>query len=246
MDYETDLRDEYLKTDYGRVHYIQHEGEGKVIVFLHGLAASTRTWTRLVRHLPDNLNIYLIDLLGHGESDKPEIDYTVKIQVDILNLFVESKGLKDYYVFGHSYGGWIATSYALNGYKLKGLILEDSGGLKEFFDEVRGTEPREQYKNEMLKKALTLNADRYVMQSILDDEFSEHLFTPEDLQRIDIPTLIIWGNEDEIINTKFSKVFNENIRGSRLELISDAKHTPHYTHYRKVSDVLLRFMSEDK
>lgn len=243
MDYDKDFNDYFLPTEFGKVHYKHHGGKSASIIFIHGLAGSTRTWLRLAGYLPKEVDTYLIDLLGHGESDAPEIKYTVAIQEGIIRALVEREKLSDVYLFGHSYGGWVSAAYARD-YGTKGIILEDSAGLDAFYEEVAGSEEREKYKNDTLEKAVTLDARKHVIESILDDEFREGQLKPKDLESIKTPTLIIWGENDAVIGPKFGEIFRKGIKGSRLSVVSGARHTPHFTNAKEVSSLLLDFIDQ--
>lgn len=234
-----------MSTDFGEVHYMAHKGSaGKCILLLHGLASSSKTWERLILHLPDSLGVYMLDLLGHGSSDAPELEYRISLQVEILTLFVESMRL-ECYIFGHSYGGWIAASYAASGGRLKGLVLEDSSGLKAFYDEVRGTGAREGYKSMVISRAEKTGSRKHVVSSVLNDS-QEGQLSEEELRSIKVPTLILWGEEDEVINPKFAKAFESGIEGSSLHIIKGARHTPHYAHPKTIAGLLLEFIASDK
>lgn len=241
MDYEKDFQDHLLETAYGKAYYKHHSGSSTPIIFIHGLAASTKTWSRLMSYMGGDLDIYLVDLLGHGKSDAPELDYTVHIQVEIIRSIVEKHGLDNVYLFGHSYGGWVSAVYAKT-YLISGLILEDSAGLEEFYNEVNGAETRKKYKEDLLNKALALDARKHVIEAILDEEFIEGQLEEKDLKLIKIPTLIIWGAEDNIVNVKFSRVFQSEIKGSKLSIIPGARHTPHYTNPEEVGNLILGFV----
>ncbi len=241
MDYEKDFQDAVLSTKYGNVHYKTHGGTGNSLVLIHGLASSARTWARLMGYLPDEMDIYALDMLGHGESDAPEIKYSVVVQVEVLRELAVRCGLYDAFIFGHSYGGWVAAAYA-EMYETGGIILEDSAGLREFYEEVRGDENRQRYKEDILRKSVALGGRSYVVKSILDDEFVEGQLEAKDMKRINTPTLILWGSEDEVVNVKYASVFAERIPGSRVGIIGGARHTPHYTHAQEVSRQLLEFM----
>jgi len=241
MDYDKDFRDLYLSTRYGMIHYKHHPGSSSSMIMIHGLASSTRTWRRLVEHLPEGLDVYLIDLLGHAESDAPEMKYTVNIQVEIVRELVSENRITLPYLFGHSYGGWVSALYARDN-PTRGVILEDSAGLEQFYSEVRGTEARKKYKEDILKKALALDARRHVIEAVLNDEFLESQLEEKDLKAIGVPVLIIWGSEDNVVDPKYARIFNSEIKNSRLSVIQGAKHTPHYTNSKEVADLLLGFM----
>ena len=125
MELEGDFESRHFNSEYGKLHYAHHKGAGPTIIFLHGFAGSIKSWFRLMQHLPQELNIYLIDLLGHGESEAPDVDYSLEMHYETIIGLVGSENIKDYYLFGHSYGGWIAARYAMEE-KLSGIVLEDS------------------------------------------------------------------------------------------------------------------------
>ena len=119
------LEDGYVQTALGKLHYRRHRGE-RTIVFLHGFGANMKAFKRLSELLPDQLGFCLVDLLGHGESEAPRIEYTVGKQAQAVKELLQSLDLQDSYLFGHSYGGWITASIAQGNYKGRGIILEDA------------------------------------------------------------------------------------------------------------------------
>ncbi len=243
MDYEKDFEDGFEYTSLGALHFMYHPGQGKKIIFLHGLGASTRAWTRLVQYLPESLDISLIDLLGHGESDKPHMEYTISSQFQALREFMALRNNGDSFIFGHSYGGWIAAYYASQPYTCKGIMLEGSAGLKENFDAITQT-GREEFKESMMKSLLATNGNKdYVFNSIIDSDFKEDQLTNEVLSKIKVPTKIIWGSDDNVVSRSYATIFNESIKGSTISIIDGAGHNPHYTNPEEVAKVILEFIS---
>ena len=242
MDYEKDMNEARIDTGKGTVYCRYRDVKAATsLVLVHGLASSTLTWKRLVGCLPGRINVYLMDLLGHGESDAPDIEYTVDVQAEALDSLVSHLGIRNPYVFGHSYGGWVSALYSMH-YPVKGIILEDSAGLKSFYDEVKGDALREKYKEEMLEKALSLGANRHVVEYILNDEFTEHQLERSDLESLSVPALVIWGKDDDVIKEEYAREFVSGIRGSELKIIAGARHTPHYTHAPEVCKLVSDFM----
>jgi pimeloyl-ACP methyl ester carboxylesterase len=209
-------------------------------VFLHGIGATIRVWSRLVTFLPKSLDVYLIDLLGHGKSDAPKIDYTADVQAQTVKEFVALID-GDCYLFGHSYGGWIAAHYASQQFACKGMILEDPSGLKRSFERM----PKDELKNfreSMVKSEMRENDNReYVMRSIMYSDAD--LIDDRVLAKINIPTMVVWGSEDKMINIKFADDFAKGIKNSRLEIIAGAGHNPHYTNPKQVSEIIMKFVT---
>ncbi|MEM0150064.1 MAG: alpha/beta hydrolase [Candidatus Micrarchaeaceae archaeon] len=242
MDYHRDFYEGYAQTAMGKLHYLHHDGQGKSIVFMHGLGASSLVWQKLVAFLPDAMDVYLLDLLGHGDSDKPRIKYNIGVQVNALKEFVSSF-TEPPYLFGHSYGGWIAARYASIVKGIPGIILEDPAGLKQYFLDIQNNVGEERYKEKMLKNLLSINGnERYVMESILDEDTDKSGWLDETLlSRIACKCLILWGSSDKVIDIRYAGILNSAIAGSKMEIVDGANHEPHYTNPDKVADIIASF-----
>lgn len=241
VDLDNDFEDDYFATKNGRMHYRHHEGPGKKIILIHGFAVGMKSWSKMIHYLPDSLDVFAIDLLGHGLSDAPDIEYSVKMHYDTLLEFVRSNLDLDPVLFGHSYGGWLAAYYSVHN-RIDGLVIEDTVGLPEIVEERDRDNPT--FKKDMIKNALTMNPREHVLDSMFHANNKAAFLTPKELGRISCRTLIIWGAGDKTVDTKYSKVFNSGIRKSRLEIIADAKHTPHYSNPQQVANLFLDFIKQ--
>ena len=93
------------------LHY-EHIGDGPPVVVLHGLFGAGRNWLTVARRLSDQYSFYLVDLRNHGSS--PHADsMTYDDMVEDVRALVESLGLKDFMLVGHSMGGKAAMTMAL-------------------------------------------------------------------------------------------------------------------------------------
>ena len=228
MDINEDFAARDFRSRHGMLHYSHHGGEGPTVVFIHGFAGSIKTWTRLMQHVQPDLNVYLVDLLGHGGSEAPDIDYTVNAQYEALSDLIDGVISGKYSLFGHSYGGWIAAYYAAEKGGVDRLVLEDSSGLREFHEERLRSSP--EAVERLIENALELNPRENVLRSIMESEgVGDAYLTRSRLAMIEAKTMILWGSEDVTVDVKYAKQFRDGIRGSRLEVLEGARHTPHYT-----------------
>ncbi len=240
MDYEKDFEEGLESTSFGAVYYKHHSGSGKSIIFLHGFGATSQVWSKLMTVMPKELDIYLIDLLGHGKSDAPRIDYTIDVQAQVLKEFIALID-EDCYLFGHSYGGWVAAYYAAQHFASRGIILEDPAGLKKFFDEMT-EEGIDSNKEEMVKSAMAVNDNKeYVLKSIVDSD--KDMLDLDTLAKIDTQTVVVWGSNDKVLDSKFANIFAKGIKNCRLEIIDGAGHSPHYTHPDKINEIIMNFIA---
>lgn len=89
------------------------QGQGPPLIFLHGFLGSSSCWQRIIPELQATYRCVALDLLGFGDSSKPRLRYNIWHQVEFLQQFIQTLDLQNYYLVGHSYGGWTAAAYAL-------------------------------------------------------------------------------------------------------------------------------------
>lgn len=109
------------------VNYVQ-QGEGAPVILAHGLAASLHDWDDLLPVLAaSGYAGYALDLLGHGESYKPEArsEYTVETVFNHFSDWIDSLQIKEPMILiGHSLGGALSLLYALrHSERVKALVL---------------------------------------------------------------------------------------------------------------------------
>jgi pimeloyl-ACP methyl ester carboxylesterase len=238
MNQWADFEENYLSTKNGELFYRHRPSDGNGIVFLHGIGADSRTWKRLVEFLPRNLDIYMPDLLGHGMSDKPEIDYDVNLQVDAIEELISKLEVDDPILFGHSYGSWVSVLYSLRK-EVGALILEDSAGLEDMLTGF-GESELESHKEEIFKATTMSGADPRVMRSMLDN-IGKDTLTEAILSKVPYRTLIIWGSNDRVVDLALGKRMNELMRGSQLLVIDGGDHQPHFSKPDLVGAALAKF-----
>jgi pimeloyl-ACP methyl ester carboxylesterase len=111
------------------VSYIQ-AGQGPVIVLIHGITSSSRTWARVLPGLAERHTVIALDLLGHGASGKPRGDYSLGAYASGIRDLLVALGHERGTVVGHSLGGGIAMQMAYQyPERLERLVLVSSGGL---------------------------------------------------------------------------------------------------------------------
>lgn len=102
-----------IDVDSTSIHY-ESTGNGKPILFIHGLGSSTRDWERQVGHFSDSHRVITVDLRGHGQSGKPEGPYSIQqFSEDVAGLIDELE-LAPVAVVGISLGGMVAFQLAVD------------------------------------------------------------------------------------------------------------------------------------
>lgn len=103
-------------------------GQGRPLVFLHGLAACSASWRAVAAILSAGYRCISLDLMGFGRSDRPvDESYTLERQAELLRRFLVELALEDAVLIGHSYGGGVCLLALREGCdRVGGLVLVDS------------------------------------------------------------------------------------------------------------------------
>jgi pimeloyl-ACP methyl ester carboxylesterase len=234
-------------TVFGRKICYYDIGSGPTLVLVHGLGGDADQWAYCFKDLSANHRVVALELLGFGRSDKPTITYRVAGFVEVLEGFLTALGIERASFLGHSLGGWIVATFALQfPDKVDKLILNDACGMDSgaskppvdlnisthenmrkmlesmFYDNSVVT-------NELVDLAYSLHLERNdgpTIRRILEtfskpDEKLDH-----HISELKAPTLLLWGEEDALTPMAVARNFQRLIRGSRLEAIPECGHFP--------------------
>lgn len=110
----------------GRVHYESYGAGNEAVVFIHGWTCDLTFW-REQAPLYENRRSLLIDLPGHGDSDKPHVPYPMEFFARSVEAVMVDAGVNRAILVGHSLGGPIAYTFLrLFPEKTKALVLVDA------------------------------------------------------------------------------------------------------------------------
>jgi pimeloyl-ACP methyl ester carboxylesterase len=240
------------------VHYTD-EGEGPVILMIHGFAGSHYNFQALKEMMKDRYRIIRPDLPGMGLSDFNHFDSNTDLFTeykDFFGTFIHHIGIDSMYVMGNSLGGLMSLLVAMIvPEKVTGMVLLNSAGYELDKVLVKAAGPiRWNWFRSVLAKGMPMPvvkhgvtypfADRkkvdptefpfdYAM--INREGVIEHLFNmatsgqePDTalFSSIQVPTLILWGEEDVIIPVNHAERFNRDIQGSIKKIYSPCGHMP--------------------
>ena len=239
-------------------HYIEagDEQSDKILVILHGWGSSTWSWRKVAEGLEESgIRLVMPDLPGFGQTQEPERPWRLKDYVEFIKTFVDLLGIKKFTLAGHSFGGQIAVAFAAQHQKdLDKLILisvariakrrklritifrvlTKIGNLLFYIPPLFFVKPlfkklwykiageRDYYRSSKLM--------RDTMKLVLEKEVVGHL-----LNEIRIPTLILWGDKDDVTPLEDGEIINKQIPGSILHLFKGQGHPIN----RKVPDKIV-------
>ena len=106
-------------------------GAGPPLVLVHGTPFSSHVWHRIAPVLAARFRVHMLDLLGHGASDKPDADVSLGVQNGVLAAACAAWGLDRPRVIAHDFGGATALrAHLLDGLDYAALLLVDPVALR--------------------------------------------------------------------------------------------------------------------
>ncbi|WP_175849733.1 alpha/beta fold hydrolase [Burkholderia cepacia] len=120
----------YLDADGIRTRYISSGTPDKpLLLCLHGVGGHAEAYSRNFGPHGEHFWVVAIDMLGHGWTDKPEINYQVKDYADHVLAVLKALGRERAHITGESLGGWVATYLAVHHPEVVDhLVLNTAGG----------------------------------------------------------------------------------------------------------------------
>ena len=247
---------------YGQsIHYIE-AGQGAAVILLHGLGATKEAWGANFAALASKYHVYALDQLGFGHSDKPLIDYKIATWADFLRGFMQSQNIPKATVVGNSLGGWIATEFAVQHPEMVDkLVLVDAAGLAGDIPSIdlnpstiagwRTLLELIFYDKKMVtdEDAMQLFTDRmhkndgYTIERTVAG-FARPQFEDDKLKSIHVPTLVVWGRNDELISVDSAEKFGRGIPGAKVVVVEQCGHVPQIEKAGEFNRALLEFLGK--
>jgi len=247
---------ESLVKEEGGYQYID-EGEGDVLLLLHGLFGALSNWGGVVDHFSKEFRV-VIPLLPIYEM--PVREAGLETLVDHIKGFIAMKHLNDLTLMGNSLGGHLALIYTLQQpEKVRRLILSGSSGL--FENSMGGSFPkRGNYDYIKERVQYTFYDPNIISEDYIEEIFEITKSIPKCLRivaiaksaqrhnmaaqivKINAPTLLIWGLNDTITPPMVAHEFDRLIPNTTLRFIDKCCHAPMMESPQKFNILLEQFL----
>ncbi|MCB0130721.1 MAG: alpha/beta hydrolase [Caldilineaceae bacterium] len=246
--------------------------DGMPLLLLHGSHASSRWWLPLMALLPDEIYAVAIDLRGCGGSDKSADGYEIDQQAADVWSIVQALDLRGIDLVAHSSGAAVAVEYALTHQEsLSTLTLVDPVPAEGVYTPLDVFLLLEQMQTDRPLHAQAIGAmmptfdaetrpeDRAFFNRLVDDaqgmapaafagmasalgrwnRFSE-------VQALTLPTLLIWGDQDEIVNRdEITRTLIAIPGANNLEVLRGVGHSPMVEAPLVLAERIVDFITED-
>ncbi|MFH1929204.1 MAG: alpha/beta fold hydrolase [Chloroflexota bacterium] len=249
--------------------YHEIHGQGYPLVLIHGLSAASTAWAFQVPEFSQRYQVVSMDLRGHGQSDKPEMKYSIGLFTRDVVALMDHLGIEQAHIVGASMGGMVAQQLALDyPQRVHRLILADSmshldkslrmnmeGGA--LIAERLGMEAQARnampwafspwYINEhydeivaIIEQVATLPVQPY-LQSVAATVAHD---VRERLGDIAAPTLVITGDQDILVPRQYAEILCQSIPDCRLVVIEGAAHVVNIEQPEAFNAAVLSFLAE--
>lgn len=257
-------------------------GEGEPLILLHGTGGHAEAYMRNFAAHARHFRVHAIDMIGHGYTDAPDIDYTMATFVEHLRDFADTIGADKVRVSGESLGGMVAAHFAIR-YPERaerivlntGLLMrrreEDRVGLRDLLERTRkatGTltkeairgrlawlmhTPEESVTDELVevrhaiysqpgRAAIIGRITQEIAGGILDDAWVEQWSNPEDLAKIECPTLILWSLFNPGLQVDQARQALPYLKHGSMVVMEHSSHWPQWEEVEDFDRIHLDFL----
>lgn len=240
-------------------HRFIEQGEGPVLVVLHGLFGALSNFTHVLEHFSKDFRV-VIPLMPI--YDLPLKKTNVPTLADYIHTFIKDREYKDVTLLGNSLGGHVSLVYTVSYPNMvRALILTGSSGLYE--NAFGGSFPRREDRNYIRNKVETTFYD----PANATDELVEEVFSiindksklfrilaiaksairhnmREELPSIKIPVCLIWGRNDTVTPPEVAEEFHQLLPDSSLFWIDKCGHAPMMEHPEEFNRLLGPWLEE--
>jgi pimeloyl-ACP methyl ester carboxylesterase len=255
------IRSHFAQVGPYRVHYYEG-GEGPPLIFIHGLGAESTNWVLAMLSFRRQYHVYAIDLLGHGQSEQPDIDYSVTRQSEMVRQFLADREALPADVVGISMGGWITLKLAIDHPDaVKRIVVADAAGLDfQTGLTVKNFLPanHEEFKTFMAMLTPRLHDAPYPLLRDFLRQVSQRAWitrrifasflTYQDvldgkLQQIKAPALVIWGKEENLLPMSLGWEMQQQIPNASMVVCTDSGHLAIYECWNQVRPFIADFLA---
>lgn len=199
-----------------RLHYVE-KGAGEALILLHGNGEDGTYFVHQMEALSGRFRVIAVDTRGHGKSPRGSAPFTIAQFAEDLKDFMDGLGLEKAHLLGFSDGANIALAFAMKyPQRVDRLVLNGGnlfpGGVK------RSVQRPIEIGWRLTKWISKFDKKARAKFELLDLMVTQPNVAPEDLARLNVPTLMIAGTDD-MIEEKHTRLIRDSIPGSTLSFI---------------------------
>lgn len=264
----SNITEKWVEMSHGKARYLE-SGSGEPTIFIHGVgfAQGAHTWRPNLGPIGQKTRAIAVDCLGWGMGDRLDLEYSFAYLVDYIREFQDVLGIQRSNIVGHSMGGWLATLFAYESpHRVNKLVLVGSGGTRtrtipsmtefkppskeelaaDLRNRLKLTDERADAVLEECWAATQvpggLDAYRAVLRHMNNGLTRNKYNTVRRLPYITAPTLVVWGENDEVNALEMGQQTAELIPNAKLVVAKGAGHFLPTERPDEFNKILLEFL----
>ena len=252
---------------------VETAGGGRPVVLIHGWTMSGRFFQRQVPELSASFQVVVPDLRGHGASEKALYGHTVPQYAADLHAILAELSVQRPVLVGWSMGAMVGYEY-LSAYgkdAVAGLVIVDqppSDFAWEGYEFGVFTMDELRQMNEQLQQDQAAVVDEFTQLMLHDPDTealkwmaAEILQVPpvigstilldqtlrdyrEFLPQIDVPSLVLFGEDDKLTSPRAGKYIADRVPGSKLQTFPASSHCPFWEESQAFNEAVAAFAAE--
>jgi pimeloyl-ACP methyl ester carboxylesterase len=219
-------------------------GAGRPVLLLHG-GAGPQSMTGFAEQLAaaHRINALVPIHPGFGGTDRPPALTGIRPLAELYNDLIDELGLREVTIIGNSIGGWLTAELALlKSPRISDIVLIDAVGIEvpghpvaDFFsltmDEIfrrsfHNPQPFRIDPSAMPPEAQAVAAgNRAALTAYAGESMSDPTLFGR-LSSLTVPTLVLWGASDQIVDSEYGRAYAQAIPNAHFELLTDTGHSP--------------------
>jgi len=236
------------------IKYVE-KGKGEPIIMIHGSQMNAYDWRDNIDFFAKTHRVYAVDMVGCGWSDKPSGEYSPDFFAVFIKGFMSHLNIDKAIFIASSWGGGHTLNFSLKyPERVNALILSSPCGYKHKLDimyllrfPILGriillfssktmikSQLKAAYFNKNFVDNKLINAvyfpflkQGFIQSTLKSYRNADFHFVQDNLNKINLPTLLIWGDSDHKHPLQMAEKMNSEIKGSRLVIFDECGHLPH-------------------
>lgn len=267
------LQYQFINTAQGKIAFVDSQGSGFPIVFIHGNSCSSEVFKKQLPHFSQKYRTVTIDLPGHGKSDNANRSaYNIPAYAKLLNEITTALQLTHFAVVGFSLGGNIALQWTQLTNRIKGVMMVSSAPMKYSDEAFKAYPPCEGNYAGYPNQLTDAQAKQYMETCGVDTKDPAAYFMIRDAMRTDgsarsnmvesviagngidetkiiselsIPLALVVGTNDQCLGISYiSELPYQNLWHNKIQFIPNAKHAIFLHQADLLNQILDKFLLE--
>ncbi|OGM31279.1 hypothetical protein A2803_03745 [Candidatus Woesebacteria bacterium RIFCSPHIGHO2_01_FULL_44_21] len=207
-------------------------GKGEPLLFLGGASSPFGYYEKFVNLLSKHYKVYFFNYPGLGKSEKPK-SHSLEVYLKAVDQVVKENNLKNYYLAGASFGGFLALEYAfVYPGNIKALILFSP--LTRLFSKIKisnviriALTQLQKWQAECPPMTQNVFTYKHFFGAVGKYRHSEFVIklevNPKHIAK-NIPILVVLGDKDKLIDSSYSKQVFEKHKNAKIIIIKGGSH----------------------